>query len=92
MHFNEAQKAVLTDYDEGKYAHLISNDPRSFSVTSIKDPALHLLLANAQDPIAPAVRPCELVSSIVVLDALKLELNSRNQKEESHEPESKHIT
>lgn len=83
MKFNEAQRAVLRDYDDGKHAHLVDADSQSFAVNSVHDPVLHLLLTNASEAVFPANKPCEIVSSILVLETLKLEITSRNQEERS---------
>lgn len=70
MRFNEAQRAFLTDYDDGKYAHLLESDPRSYSVTSVPDPLFHFMLDAAAEPIEPVTRPCEIAASIAALDAI----------------------
>lgn len=86
MNFNEAQRAFLRDYDDGKYAHLVHADPRSEAVISVQDPLFHFMLEHTSQPLKPANRPCEIVASIAASASIQLELISRKHASMRYDP------
>jgi hypothetical protein len=86
MNFNEAQQAVLRDYDDGKHAHLVEADPRSDAVSEIQDPLLHFMLENTSRPLKPANKPCEIVASIAASASIQLEIISRKHASMRYDP------
>lgn len=71
--FNEAQKAVLSDFDEGKHAHLVNSDPRSFNAVSLSDPPTNFMLSH----LSANKGACELSAASAAIEEIQQEIRSR---------------